>query len=565
MDRLTDTALAAAPANLNRPAVLADGRTWTWGEVHAAAIELAARFESAATVCNLCHSRLAFLVTWLAALRRGCRQVLPPSSGQSELSAMLESSAGVIVVVDDPESERQWATQWRCIRYAPPSIAADRAIGALPWVPNWDAPAVTLYTSGSTGTPQAHTKTLGQLARGAQVLAARLKHELADEWAALSQIVCSVPPQHMFGLETSVMLPLVTGLPVREGRPLLPADVEAAFARAGAAAAWVATPLHVRGLARSGIRLRHCRLALVSTMPIDAALATEAERLTGAPLQEIYGSTETGVLAMRRTARERDWRPVEGVSVEPLEDGAQVSGTHFSSPQRLADQIERNDDASFSLRGRQGDLIKIAGRRASLASLNLAVQDLPGLTDGVLYLPATGSDTERTILIHAGPPLDQAAARQWLRERMDPVFVPRVFIRVERLPRSGAGKVSRAALDAIYAAHRDKRTARMMRYEFEWSVAPDHPSLPGHFPGQPLVPGVLLLDRALQVLESSTGQRCIHLQQVKFISALPPGERAAGCWEVEGASAALRITARRESVLIKVVEGLAMLSREEQA
>ena len=77
--------------------------------------------------------------------------------------------------------------------------------------------------------------------------------------------------------------------------------------------------------------------------------------------------------------------------------------------------------------------------------------DLPGLDDGVFYLPESSEPTERLVLIHAGAPLDRAAVLAWLRERLDPAFLPRAFIHVDALPRSGPGKLARAALDAIYA------------------------------------------------------------------------------------------------------------------
>ena len=75
-------------------------------------------------------------------------------------------------------------------------------------------------------------------------------------------------------------------------------------------------------------------------------------------------------------------------------------------------------------------------------------------------MPAIGAHGERRlVLIHAGAPLDRVAANAWLREQMDPVFLPRAIIRVDRLPRTDHGKVPRAALDTVYAAWLAKRTA----------------------------------------------------------------------------------------------------------
>lgn len=62
----------------------------------------------------------------------------------------------------------------------------------------------------------------------------------------------------------------------------------------------------------------------------------------------------------------------------------------------------------------------------------------------------------------------------------------------------------------------------------EFRIAHDHPSLPGHFPGRPLVPGVVVLDRVLAAIEAAHGQPLgiLTLPQVKFMQPLLPGETA---------------------------------------
>lgn len=102
----------------------------------------------------------------------------------------------------------------------------------------------------------------------------------------------------------------------------------------------------------------------------------------------------------------------------------------------------------------------------------------------------------------------------------------------------------------------------MTRFAFEVSVAPDHPSLAGHFPGRPIVPGVLLLDEAMQALLSSTGRSLTRLQQVKFLSALLPGEVAQGDWEVSEQRASFRLSVLRGGVDLRVAEGAGTLSAE---
>ena len=60
-----------------------------------------------------------------------------------------------------------------------------------------------------------------------------------------------------------------------------------------------------------------------------------------------------------------------------------------------------------------------------------------------------------------------------------------------------------------------------------FSIPSDHPSLPGHFPGRPIVPGVVLLDRVIAAIEATHGPLpALRLPQVKFVQPLLPGEDA---------------------------------------
>lgn len=451
---MADSPLAAASVHLDRVAVIEAKRSWTWRQIHEASLALALRLGDARGVCNLCASRAGFLVACLAAWRNRCLLILPPSASDADLRAVQQALSRT-VVVGDPEA---WpeplcddaSGRPAYLSCAPEWKAAQAPDASLAWRPAWDEIAVRLYTSGSTGVPQAQPKTLRQLATGAVVLAARLAGDIEGGVAAIGRIVCSVPPQHMFGLECSVMLPFVYGMPVLDRRPLLPADVRSAFDGA-ARGAWIATPMHLRSLVQSKEPVPSCCVVIASTMPLGQAVARQSEALVRAPVLEIYGSTETGALAMRRTARETRWLAMQGVALHPADGATVARGSHFASPVRLLDEMRLEPGGSFALLGRRGDLIKIAGRRASLSGLNLLLQDLPGLEDGVFYLPATGNPTERLCLIHTGPPLDRVAARRWLRERLDPVFLPRSFIRLERLPRSDNGKLRLQMLDLAYA------------------------------------------------------------------------------------------------------------------
>lgn len=67
-------------------------------------------------------------------------------------------------------------------------------------------------------------------------------------------------------------------------------------------------------------------------------------------------------------------------------------------------------------------------------------------------------------------------------------------------------------------------------------IDPAHPALPGHFPGQPVVPGVLVVDRVVDAVEA-TLSRTIEIEglpQVKFASPLLPGQFADIVLDVRG-------------------------------
>lgn len=556
MDGMPDTALLAAPSLLDRPAVVGGTRDWTWREAHAAALELAQQFEPHSHVCNLCTSRIAFLVTWLATLRRNCVQLLPPSGGHADLVTLLDEAGSSTVVVDDASLlETVKGARARNLVYRP-EVPRAREARELAWTPNWDATCVCLYTSGSTGKPQPQFKNLRHLSLGARALGARLDGLVEGGLAAWRAIVCSVPQQHMFGFETSIMLALVQGLPVLERRPLLPSDVRAAHERVDGPTAWIATPLHLRALAQAGETLPDCRLALVSTMPLAPSLAADVEALVHAPVVEIFGSTETGVMATRRSACDSRWQPAGDVRLESDGKSTRAWSSHFPSPYVLSDRIALGADGRFELLGRDADMLKIGGRRASLAGLNLLLQDLPGLRDGVFYVPPTNAPTERLVLIHAGP-LDRAFAEQWLRARIDPVFLPRAWLEVPRLPRDANGKLPRAAIDALHASSRKTGPNPL---DFEIRVAPDHPALPGHFPGRPIVPGVLVLDLVFERLRATAGRAVAGVQRVKFLSPLSPEETARVQVELRESSASFRVSAVRDGVARPIAEGTALLA-----
>ena len=93
------------------------------------------------------------------------------------------------------------------------------------------------------------------------------------------------------------------------------------------------------------------------------------------------------------------------------------------------------------------------------------------------------------------------------------------------------------------------------RLEFDVRVSADHPCLPGHFPGDPIVPGVLLLDIIVARIEQVIGRRTVRLQQVKFLAVLRPDEPAFARCEVDGDIATFRAFTRWGSAMVPLASG----------
>jgi len=195
-----------------------------------------------------------------------------------------------------------------------------------------------------------------------------------------------------------------------------------------------------------------------ATAPLSKQLAQDIEIQCQTPLLEIYGSTETGLIATRRPTCDAQWHLLPGVKLSTDNESVTAFGGHVLRPIVLNDVIEPLDDEHFLLHGRLADLINIAGKRHSLASLNHTLNSVPGVLDGSFYMPDE-SDSGRTTRLAAcvvAPDLDAAQLLAALRERIDPVFLPRPLLFVEELPRNSAGKLPRSALQALFSRRRRK-------------------------------------------------------------------------------------------------------------
>jgi acyl-coenzyme A synthetase/AMP-(fatty) acid ligase len=209
----------------------------------------------------------------------------------------------------------------------------------------------------------------------------------------------------------------------------------------------VTTPVHLRALLREAPALPPLAAIVCATAPLDAELAQAAEARYGTRLIEVFGSTETCVIAHRRSAADAPWQLYDGITLAPQPDGTLVEAPHFLAATLLQDIVELLPSRQFILRGRNSDLLEIAGKRASLGDLNRRLLALPGVEDGVVFaLPPDACGVARLAALVVAPASSEAQILDGLRQALDPVFLPRPLRRVAALPRNAAGKLPREAL-----------------------------------------------------------------------------------------------------------------------
>ena len=389
-----------------------------------------------AHVVNLCEDRYHFLVLLCAAAVRGTVTLLPPSRAP-QVVADIQASHGGCPAIGDQAQEACFADY----RLPTPLPEAD---GPMPQLPAQQLLLIG-FTSGSTGKPSANAKTWGSFQASTAQNMAALQPWFGD---ASPSVVATVPAQHMYGIEMSVMVPLLGPALVHAGRPFFAQDVARALAEVPAPRLLVTTPLHLDALLRSGVATPPLQAIVTATAPLPAELAAKAEQQLGCAVQEMFGSTETCIIASRRTAKQSHWTPMPGVRLTPQPDGTVVQAAHLPQPMMLADLVQCREDGSFLLCGRRADLLEIAGKRASLADLTRRLLAIEGVVDAVmLQLPAEpGRRVGRIAALVVAPQLDEAALMAASRPLMDPVFLPRPLRLVSALPRNETGKLPREAL-----------------------------------------------------------------------------------------------------------------------
>ncbi len=441
---------------LSRTVAWLGGRPLSAAALLGAATQLAERLPAQGDAINLCQDRFLFSAGLLATRLRQRTCLLPPNALPSTLALLQGGDAAPLFALTDDAAllsrlcEQGLHTVF--LEHAATGLAAAAApsftaeLGPAP-----ERAAFSLLTSGSTATPSAHPKSWATARLITQAGVQSLAEHLGWPDLAGLNIVATVPSQHSYGIESAVLLALLGGAAFDCGRPFFAADVAAALARLPRPRALVTTPFHLKAVVQAGLDLPPVDLILSATAPLSPQLAQQAEAaFGGAPLIEIYGCTEAGQVATRRTTRAEAWRTMGDLRVQAdpqAPDRVVVSGGHVSVPTPLADLIELQDERHFRLLGRANDLIHVAGKRSSLGHLNYHLNRIEGVLDGAFWQPDEAPDSVgRLVAFVVAPGVPAPHIVQALRPLLDAAFLPRRVLHVAALPREATGKLTAAAL-----------------------------------------------------------------------------------------------------------------------
>ncbi|HEV8334009.1 MAG TPA: AMP-binding protein [Steroidobacteraceae bacterium] len=423
-----------APADPARPVAYLQGRAVSLAQFCAHVQAIVQRLPPAGPMLNLCEDRYRFLVAYAAALSVGHAVLLPPSRAEQVVAEVGNAHAG--------------SYRWQDEDVA---AASDCGSGFSPTLIPAERTVMIGCTSGSTGQPKAYPKLWRSMHGSSARNAAAIRRALDVDDATVPAIVATVPPQHMYGMELSILLPLIGGMAVHAGRPLFPADIALALGELPAPRVLVSTPLHLRTLVESSQPFPETALIVSATAPLDRELAAAVEARLGGRLLEMFGSTETCVIACRRTANGDAWRAHEGVELHPRDDGTLVTAPWFVEPILLQDIVELRGGGEFVVRGRSSDMIEVAGKRASLADLTQRLLAVEGVRDAVLFQPQPDSiaTIRRLAALVVAPGCNAKQIRERLAASVDPAFLPRPLKIVDALPRNELGKLPRERLLAM--------------------------------------------------------------------------------------------------------------------
>ncbi len=386
-----------------------------------------------------------------------------------------------------------------------------------------DFAGLAVYTSGSTGTPQAIPKKLSQLASEVATL-----EQVFGQAAGDAEIVATVSHQHIYGLLFKVLWPLAAARPIHARSLVYPEELAQTTSERDCVL--ISSPAHLKRLPDSPVwssAAHRVRAVFSSGGPLPLEVAHATARLLGHAPVEVYGSSETGGVAWRQRHADADenWSLMPGVEVRiETDDSANDSVLELRSPHlpdanwfRTSDRARVVGGSRLQIFGRVDRIVKIEEKRISLDLMEARLAQSP-LVREARVLVVDGhrqrvaafvvlSDAGRAALNESGKHALNSRLRGQLAEAVERVALPRSWRYLDALPVNAQGKTTQAELMALLGDEQASPRPSMPRMQlieqdpqrilFELAAPRDLVYFDGHFPQAPILPGVAQLEWAL--------------------------------------------------------------------
>ncbi|MDO4693255.1 MAG: AMP-binding protein [Eikenella sp.] len=464
----------------------------------------------------------------------------------SALLAAWQAGADVYLPPNLAENNRRWAeehgTLWLTDQagFPAPHLLYDSAAeqagtpeGGSGSLRVADGAALYLKTSGSSGEAKVIRKTAAQMQREAQALAACLP----QAWQGL-RAVGSVSPQHLYGLTFRIFTALAAGW--RIGRHACPYP-EDLLAAAGEPCIWITSPalLNRLGEGRNWHTLRgRVRGILSAGGALPEATAELLHRQLGFYPTDIYGSTETGVIARRQGSGA--WTPLPAVHTGLNAEGALWAESPWSAGRQQTADAARFAEDGLHLAGRCDRIIKFEDKRVSLPQIEHRLLAHEWVADAHCgrhpqhrHLAAWAALSPAGIqaLREQGRAAVQQALKQCVAAELDTVAVPRYWRFAAELPRNTQAKIREQDFQAAFATPQTAPEWRLLHsdeaageYRFGGRVPLDLVYFGGHFAAFPLVPGVVEVQWAMDLAARfDWGRSAVtHIENLKYQQFVRP-------------------------------------------
>jgi uncharacterized membrane protein/acyl-CoA synthetase (AMP-forming)/AMP-acid ligase II len=402
------------------------------------------------------------------------------------------------------------------------------------WLPTVGG-QVTFYTSGSSGKPKAVTRSFEALLREAQVW-----ESLFGERLGRAEVIGTVPHHFIYGAIFRILWPLWAGRPF-DAQPFADGHALSVRLKKGGEFVLVSSPSLLQRMPAEEIRtLAGLRAIFTSGSLLEASVA----KLWSFPI-EVYGSTETGGIAWRRQeVADAPWTPLPGVKLTLKDDGTLHVRSPYVAPggEQTADLVRFVGEGRFELLGRADRIAKVEGRRVSLAELESLAEAHPAVRRCVMLQSEPHARPQAVLVPEmASDAADYAVVweevRQLMLARYDAVVIPRRHRFVPVLPADARGKHTAEALRRLFTPEPSvggtQSWPRFLGHRrqdggvtIELAVPEDLPLFAGHFPGAPILPGVILISWAATCAEAYLGWRgdSRGIDHLKFNAAVWPRE-----------------------------------------